>query len=224
MTSAINPRLVSRAGIVRIFPARGGIGFQSNKIFTPLTLTNMASTLPENVIWNGEDLVLRPLLWSDAAQHLAFLSAIDPEDLRMRLHSGRRAFLPGELLHLTDFDSAREAAFVAVHARTTELDETLGVVRAAWDAKKEEADLGMLVRSDKQGRGLGELLLAKMIDYLRAHGIRRVVASVLRENQAMRDLAIAQGFRPQGQTPGSDPIRFVRDFSSELERIGPALE
>ena len=181
----------------------------------------MEPMLPENVVWNGEDLVLRPLLWSDAAQHLAFLSAIDPEDLRMRLHSGRRAFLPGELAHLTDFDSAREAAFVAIQPGTTALDETLGVVRAAWDAKKEEADLGMLVRSDKQGRGLGELLLARMIDYLRARGIRRVVASVLRENRAMRDLASAQGFRPQSQTPGSDPIRLVRDLSGKPEGIEP---
>ena len=184
----------------------------------------MELSLPENVVWSGEDLVLRPIRLADASQHLAFLSAIDPEDLRMRLHSGRRAPLPGELARLTDFDNAREAAFVAVQPGTTELDETLGVVRAAWDAKKEEADLGMLVRSDKQGRGLGDLLLARMIDYLRAHGIRRVVASVLRENRAMRDLANAHGFRPQGQTQGSDPIRFVRELFSEPERTGPTSE
>ena len=171
----------------------------------------------ENVVWNAEDLVLRPIRLGDASQHLTFLSAIDPEDLRMRLHSGRRALLPDELAHLTDLDSAREAAFVAVRQKTPEHDETLGVVRAAWDAKNEEADLGLLVRSDAQGRGLGEILLQRMINYLRERGIRRVVASVLRENRAMRDLANALGFRPDGLTHGSDPIRLVRDLFSEEE-------
>jgi len=159
------------------------------------------------MVWNGEDLVLRPIRLGDAAQHVAFLNAIDPEDLRMRLHNGRRAPLPGELARLTDFDNARQAAFVAVQPGTTEPDETLGVVRALWDAKKEEADLGMRVRSDKQGRGLGDLLLTRMIEYLRGRGTERVVASVLRENRAMRDLASAHGFRPDDRPMGPDPIR-----------------
>ena len=179
----------------------------------------MEPTFPENVVWNGEDLVLRPIRLGDAAQHLAFLSAIDAEDLRMRLHNGRRSPLPGELARLTDFDHAREAAFVAVQRGATERHETLGVVRAAWDAKKEEADLGMLVRSDKQGRGLGDLLLTRMMEYLRARGIERVVASVLRENQGMRDLASAHGFRPDGQASGPDPIRYVRDLIVRPKRL-----
>jgi acetyltransferase len=179
----------------------------------------MKSDLFEKIVWNGEDLVLRPIRLRDASQHLAFLAAIDPEDLRMRLHGGRRELLPDELADLTDLDTAREAAFVAVRTGIPQLDETLGVVRAAWDAKKEEADLGMLVRSDQQGRGLGERLLAKMIDYLRSRGIRRVVASVLRENQAMRDLAAAQGFRLDGPTRGSDPLRFVRDLCDQADAI-----
>jgi RimJ/RimL family protein N-acetyltransferase len=181
----------------------------------------MEPTLPNKVNWNGEDLVLRPIRLGDASQHLAFLSAVDPEDLRLRLHSGRRELLPGELVHLTDLDDAREAAFVAVSSAATEADETLGVVRAVWDANKEEADLGMLVRSDKQGRGLGDLLLARMIDYLRARGIGRIVASVLRENRAMRDLANAHGFSQQGESDAADPIRFVRDLFSNGEGIEP---
>ena len=185
---------------------------------------DMEAALPEKLVWNGEDLVLRHIRLGDAAQHLAFLSAIDPEDLRMRLHSGRRTILPDELAQLTDLDDAREAAFVAVRPGTSELDETLGVVRAAWDARRQEADLGMLVRSDQQRRGLGELLLEKMIDYLRVRGIRRVVASVLRENRAMRDLAEAQGFRPEGQTQGSGPIRLVRHLLSHPQEAEPSLE
>ena len=177
----------------------------------------MEAALPERVVWNGEELVLRHIRLGDASQHLAFLSAIEPEDLRMRLHSGRRTLLPDELAQLTDLDNAREAAFVAVRPGTRELDETLGVVRAAWDTRMEEAELGMLVRSDQQRRGLGELLLEKMIDYLSARGIRRVVANVLRENRAMRDLANAQGFRPEGQTQGSDPVRLVRDLVDKHE-------
>ena len=45
-----------------------------------------------------------------------------------------------------------------------------------------------------QGRGLGQVLMRKMIRYLGTHGTRRIVADVLHENDAMRRLARANGF------------------------------
>ena len=84
-------------------------------------------------------------------------------------------------------------AFIAVRREPNGKDETLGVVRAVADPDNVDAEFAIVVRSDLKGRGLGHLLLAKMIDFLTAQGTERVVAYVLPENQAMRDLALNTG-------------------------------
>ena len=50
------------------------------------------------------------------------------------------------------------------------------------------------MRSDLKGRGLGNLLLSKMIEFLSARGTQRMVGYVLRQNEGMRELARSHGF------------------------------
>ena len=57
-----------------------------------------------------------------------------------------------------------------------------------------DAEFGILVRSDLKGGGLGERLMHKLIDYLRAQGTQRLVATVLAENDRMLQLAKLLGF------------------------------
>jgi RimJ/RimL family protein N-acetyltransferase len=51
--------------------------------------------------------------------------------------------------------------------------------------------------------------MRKMIAYLCAHGTRRIVADVLQENGAMRELARANGFSVDAATSDSFSLRFV---------------
>ena len=86
------------------------------------------------------------------------------------------------MARLTQIDYAREMAFVAVatEGEGTECQpQTLGVVRAVADPDTIDAEFGITVRSDLKGGGLGELLMRKMISYLRTLGTRRLVATVL---------------------------------------------
>jgi len=53
------------------------------------------------------------------------------------------------------------------------------------------------VRSNLKGTGLGSVLMHKLIRTLREHGTRRLVATVLQENQRMLALAQALGFERQ---------------------------
>jgi acetyltransferase len=52
----------------------------------------------------------------------------------------------------------------------------------------------MAVRSDQKGRGLGRLLMERIIAYARARGTHWIVGEALRENSAMIGLATAVGF------------------------------
>ena len=56
------------------------------------------------------------------------------------------------------------------------------------------AEYAVIVRSDLKGRGLGWALMALMLDYARAEGLRHVEGQVLRENTAMLKMCAELGF------------------------------
>ena len=93
---------------------------------------------------------------------------------------------------LTQIDYAREMAFVATAPDALGVERTLGVVRAVADPDNVEAEFRHHRAQRDEGRGLGELLMKQIIDYLRRHGTQRLVATVLNENTRMLQLA-----RPQ---------------------------
>jgi GNAT superfamily N-acetyltransferase len=76
-----------------------------------------------------------------------------------------------------------------------------------------EAEFAIVVRSDLKGRGLGHILLAKMIAYLKGKGTRRMVGVVLRENVAMRDWRSPMGWRSTAPAPITDTFAFRRPCS-----------
>jgi acetyltransferase len=168
--------------------------------------------LEETASWLGEPLQLRPIRPEDEPQHRAFAERLDREDLRLRFFSSRHGLPRSELARLTQIDYEREMAFVAVRTGPDGTRETVGEARGVIDPDNIEAELGVMVRSDLKGRGLGSLLLAKLIAFLTQHGTQRLVALVLHENQAMRELARRHGFVPDplGAEPGM--LRLVRQL------------
>lgn len=86
-----------------------------------------------------------------------------------------------------------------------------GAVRAIADPDNIKAEFAILVR-DLKGRGLGHLLLDKLIRYQRAHGTQPLVGLVLRENDAMHDLARAHGFRTDPCGAGASSVRHVLEL------------
>ena len=119
---------------------------------------------------------------------------LQPQDLRLRFFNARRELPHSELARLAQIDYAREMAFIAVRTPPDGTAQTLGVVRAIIDPDNVDAEFAIIVRSDLKGQGLARLLLRKMIDFLARRGTQRMVGYVLRENEAMRELAQSQGF------------------------------
>ncbi len=165
--------------------------------------------LGETFDWHGEKIFVRPIRPEDEAQHLAFIEQIEPGDVRLRFFYTRRELPRSELARLTQIDYSREMAFIAVRPGAGGKEETLGVVRASADPDNVEAEFAIVVRSDLKGRGLGHLLLAKMIGYLAGRGTASLVGYVMHENQAMRDLALSAGFSVDRAGTDADAIRLV---------------
>ena len=107
------------------------------------------------------------------AQHVDFFNALDPDDVRYRVFMRMREIQPSQLARLTQIDYDREMAFVAICERDPGRSETLGVVRAIADPDNVTAEFAIIVRSDLKGKGLGPILVKKVVDYCRSRGTTR---------------------------------------------------
>jgi acetyltransferase len=165
--------------------------------------------LAESVAWQGGVLELRPIRPEDEPQHRAFIDLLAPQDLRLRYFSVRRDLPRSEVARLTQIDYAREMAFIAVQSPPEGPAQTLGVVRVFIDPDNVEAEFAIIVRSDMHGRGLGQMLMHKMIAFLTGRGTQRMVGAILHENQGMRELARSNGFVLDAAGSDPDALRVV---------------
>ena len=172
-------------------------------------ITPYPAELAETVTWQGGVIELRPIRPEDEPQHRAFIEQLAPEDIRLRFFSVRRELPRSELARLTQIDYAREMAFIAVRAQPDGPAQTLGVVRAVIDPDNVDAEFAIIVRSDMKGRGLGHMLMHKMIDFLTGRGTQRMVGDILHENLGMRELARSNGFVVDAAGSDADALRVV---------------
>lgn len=150
--------------------------------------------LEETIDWHGERLTVRPIRPEDEAAHREFVESMTPEDLRLRFFSAVGSFDHSQLARMTQIDYDREMALIATETKPDGSIRTLGVARAVADPDNETAEFAVAVRSDQKGKGLGRLLMERLIAYVRSRGTHWIVGEALRENTGMIALAKAVGF------------------------------
>ncbi|MDR2155520.1 MAG: bifunctional acetate--CoA ligase family protein/GNAT family N-acetyltransferase [Burkholderiaceae bacterium] len=197
----INPLIVNHQGAIAL-DARVRVSKQRPAGAIRFAIRPYPAELIETLEWRARPLTLRPIRPEDEARHLAFLAALDPEDIRMRLFYSRRTLERSELARLVQIDYTREMAFVATIAAANGDEQTLGIARALTDPDNAGAEFGIIIRPDMKGTGLGRILMDKLIRYQRAAGTQRLSATVLAENDRMRQLGRTLGFTDQ-PTPGN---------------------
>ena len=143
-------------------------------------------------------LSLRPVRPDDAPAVVNFFSHLAAEDVRLRFFTPMSEMPQKLLARLTQIDYDREMAFLL-------LDKTkdiLGIGRLAADPDNARAEFAVAVRSDLKGRGLGLLLMQRLIAYAEARGTGELFGDVLDDNARMLSLARKLGFAAAAQTSG----------------------
>jgi acetyltransferase len=139
----------------------------------------------EAMLPGGEAYLVRPIRPEDEPALVTMLNKSSLDDLRSRFPEAARKVPHLMAARLSQIDYDREMALVAV-ARNGEIH---GVVRLVADPDNVAAEFGMMVRTDKTGRGLGTRLLSDLIDYAKLHGLTRLSAEAADVRPAMLELA-----------------------------------
>jgi acetyltransferase len=197
----INPLLADADGVLAL-DARVRLRRPQPGEPSRLALRPYPRELEATALLGEETLLLRPIRPDDGARLAEFYREASPADLRLRFFMARRDVPRSELARYCQIDYEREMTFVALAG-----DRMAGEVRAVCDPDNRRAEFAIQVAGPWQNRGLGRLLLERMVRYLRARGTGEVVGVCLQENSGMVSLARHAGF--EIATADEDTIRMT---------------
>ena len=190
----INPLLVDEQGVIAL-DARVVVAPATARPADRLAIRPYPKELEEAITFHGRKVLLRPIRPEDLPLHRRFMEQIAPEDLQA--YSEAITHVPSrfDLARFTQIDYERVMVFIALTQDAGTEPEILGMVRGQADPDKIEADFAVLVRPDCKAKGLGAILLRKLIGQSRDSGLGRLVGTLLADNTAMLRLAAECGFR-----------------------------
>jgi acetyltransferase len=187
----INPLLADQDGVIAV-DARIRVAASRQPAVARLAIRPYPQELESRAaLRDGTALALRPIRPEDEPLLQDIVRHMNPEDLRLRFFTPVRALTHQLAARLSQIDYEREMAIIAL----TAADRTpLGVARFAADPDNRRAEYAIGVRSDWQGRGLGALLMQRIIEIAKGRGIGELFGEVLHENHAMLELCRTLGF------------------------------
>ena len=159
----------------------------------------------EVTLRDGRRATIRPIRRDDVARTAAFIDALSNQSKHSLFLGGITRLSDEALQRLCNSHDSNNMAYVAT-VPSPEGERQIGVCRyAAADAPDEVkqrseqlpgavAEISVAVADDWQHQGLGKLLLSRLIEYARAHRVRRLYSMDAASNDAMRRLARDFGF------------------------------
>jgi acetyltransferase len=158
-------------------------------------MTSSASLEQEFVtLKDGLPVVIRPIQPQDAAHLQDTFDHLSMETIYLRFLSIKKELPDKEARYLATLDYTSRMAFVAL-CKKNERDIIIGVARYALldPAHPEIAESAVVVQDEYQQRGLGKLLLKRLVEYAYAKGIQHLRGNLQVGNNRMLDLVKRSG-------------------------------
>jgi GNAT superfamily N-acetyltransferase len=132
---------------------------------------------------DGTPITFRPVRPEDEPRLHDLFAHMSPADIRLRFFPPIRELSHSFAARLSQIDYDREMALLAKHGGLT-----LGIAGYFADPDRLRAEYAIAVRSDWKGRGVGCVLMTRLIDAARQVGIGEIIGNVLHENWPMLDV------------------------------------
>jgi RimJ/RimL family protein N-acetyltransferase len=128
---------------------------------------------------DGTTGVLRLLRPDDTERIKAFFYRLSPESIFYRVLEYRTTITDEEARRLCDVDGIQRVAIAAIYLDNGS-EQIIGVARYGLvdPDEPETAEAAVIVEDAFQGRGLGKLLVKRLVEYAVTHGVRRFVATI----------------------------------------------
>ena len=144
---------------------------------------------PETVtLRDGTTVTIRPIRPDDARGLQALFDRLSPESIAFRFLGQPKELPLEQARQLANVDYRKRMALVATRQHGNE-EHIIAVARYAADpaSQPDVAEAAIVVEDEYQNRGLGTLLLTRLVAYAYAHGVRAFRATVRQDNiQIMR--------------------------------------
>jgi acetyltransferase len=157
---------------------------------------------------DGAALLLRPIRPDDAGLEMEFVDGLSPESRRLRFQSALSSLTPAMVARFTQIDYDREMALVAV-AEEGGREREAAVARYVRLPDGRTCEYAIVVADAWQGRGLGTLVMRRLIAIASEAGLDTMVGQVLASNRAMLDLCRSLGFSIEADPRDSIERRVV---------------
>jgi RimJ/RimL family protein N-acetyltransferase len=137
---------------------------------------------------NGQLVRLRAIRPDDRAALRNEFLKLSKGTVRDRFFSIKLDLTPTELKYFTEVDFEQHVALVA-ELKTDSGYQPAAVGRLVRSADQaDHAEIAITVTDALQGKGIGKIMLRRVIDCARELGVRRIDASVLADNKRMMHL------------------------------------
>jgi RimJ/RimL family protein N-acetyltransferase len=167
---------------------------------------------------DGRVLWLRPIAPADAEPIRQVFPLLSSEEIRLRFLHPIKEMTSQMAQRLTHIDPLSQ--FALVLAEPLPPGEALvgAVARLAIDADTRHAEFAILVSRFLAGRGLGRLLMKRLVVWARQHALDSIYGDVLDENLPMLSLAETLGFRREHLADEPGLVRVRLDLRPEAGR------
>ncbi len=165
------------------------------------------------------DVLIRPVKPEDEEFYEEFFDNLTPEDIRLRFFAPVKELSHKFIARLTQLDYERSMAFIAF---SPDGKTMLGVSRLALDADRETGEYAVIVRSDLKGRGLGWLLMRKLIDFAADEGVTTIYGDVLAGNRSMLAMCRDLGFKVERYEGDASVVRVSLDVAEAADKVAIA--
>ena len=156
---------------------------------------NLLSLEPESItLKDGTQIVIRPIRPDDADDLQAAFQRLSMESIYLRFLSFKKELTDEEARQLATLDYTSRMAFVATIQENGQ-EMVVGVSRYALpDARHPKtAETAVVVEDKYQGRGIGKLLLWRLVYYAREQGIHFLCGNLQIGNNTMLTLVERSG-------------------------------
>jgi len=143
----------------------------------------------------GVNIFVRPIKPEDAPLLVDLFNSLSRQSIYYRFFSPMKKLPPDMLARFTQIDYDRDMALVALAVEDGKVvGKMLGVSRLMGDPDGKKAEFSVAVSDPWQGKGIGVVLMEKLIDIAKERGVEYLWGVVLAENTQMLALGKSLGF------------------------------